>query len=416
MRVLVTLEHRFLRSLDGTVWTQSSYAYDFWQRYLAVFDEVCVVARVQSVELPPEGHVPVNGPGVIFASVPYYVGPYQYLRQRSAVHKVLYQTLQHDDVVIMRVASQLANCLFPRLCREAKPYGLEVVGDPWDVFAPGAVTHSLRPILRRHFTRQLKQQCLRASAVAYVTERALQSRYPVASGAYSASYSSVELPESAFLTPPTEEMENRRLMSDFPEIVRENAAAKTSVRLVFVGSLEQMYKAPDILLAAIAQCLRSGINLELTILGDGRYRVLLERQAQRLGISDRVRFRGQVDAQAVRDQYDRADLFVLPSRTEGLPRAMIEAMARSLPCIGSSAGGIPELLPADDVVPPDDVEALAARVREVVLDPNRRHQMAVRNAERARDFHKDVLAARRTTFYRYLCERTQDWIERSRVA
>ena len=62
-------------------------------------------------------------------------------------------------------------------------------------------------------------------------------------------------------------------------------------------------------------------------------------------LRDRVRFRGQLTTPVdVRAELDRADLFVLPSRQEGLPRAMIEAMARALPCIGSSVGGIPELL------------------------------------------------------------------------
>ena len=62
----------------------------------------------------------------------------------------------------------------------------------------------------------------------------------------------------------------------------------------------------------------------------------------------------------VTEQLDAADVFVLPSRQEGLPRAMIEAMARSLPCVGSDVGGISELIP-DWVVPPNDPQALALK-------------------------------------------------------
>lgn len=87
------------------------------------------------------------------------------------------------------------------------------------------------------------------------------------------------------------------------------------------------------------------MELELRFIGDGGYRSTLTKMASDQGIADRVKFLGWLAAgPAVRAELDRADLFVLPSRTEGLPRALVEAMARGLPCIGSTAGGIPELL------------------------------------------------------------------------
>lgn len=75
--------------------------------------------------------------------------------------------------------------------------------------------------------------------------------------------------------------------------------------------------------------------------------------AGRLGVADRVTFVGTVPAgAAVRAHLDAADLVVVPSRTEGLPRALIEAMARGLPAVGTTVGGIPELLADVDLVPP----------------------------------------------------------------
>ena len=76
-------------------------------------------------------------------------------------------------------------------------------------------------------------------------------------------------------------------------------------------------------------CVHEGLNIELVFVGSGGYQPQLEAQAVALGIGTRVQFCGQlVSADAVRAELDRADLFVLPSRQEGLPRAMIEAMAR----------------------------------------------------------------------------------------
>ncbi len=117
------------------------------------------------------------------------------------------------------------------------------------------------------------------------------------------------------------------------------------------------------LLDAVAVCVGEGLDLDLVFLGDGKYRSALEARAAAHGLADRVCFRGQLATrQAVRDALDQADVFVLPSYQEGLPRAMIEAMARALPCIGSTTGGIPELLPSEYLVAPGDVGALALKI------------------------------------------------------
>jgi len=93
---------------------------------------------------------------------------------------------------------------------------------------------------------------------------------------------------------------------------------------------------------------------------------------------------------------------------------MIEAMARSLPCIGSTVGGIPELLPSEDLVPPGDVVALASKIREVVTDSERMAQMSARNLEKAKDYTDQVLCDRRNQFYRYVREMTEKWLREKR--
>jgi glycosyltransferase involved in cell wall biosynthesis len=360
-----------------------------------VFDSVRVVARVRQVSAVPADWVRADGPQVSFVAVPDYVGPWHYLLRSGQVRRATRRGAEPGDAVILRVSSQLAGHIEPWLRRTGHPYGVEVVADPYDVFAPGSVKHPLRPFFRWWFPRQLRRQCAGACAAAYVTQHSLQRRYPPAAGGFSTHYSSVELSEEAFVSNP-----------------RPARTENRSISLVFVGTLAQLYKAPDVLIDAVALCVREGLDLELALVGDGKHRAELEAQAAALGLGERVRFVGRLPAgDAVRAQLDRADVFVLPSYQEGLPRAMIEAMARGLPCIGSTIGGIPELLSSEEMAPPGDAAALAHTIRRMVTDPQWLARLSARNLGKAQDYRDEVLNKRRVDFYRRVRQATRAWLE-----
>lgn len=389
-RVVIALEHRFQRTPDGIVWTQTQFAYPFWTRYLKVFNAVQVVARVQDVEAVPSSYEPASGKSVTFTSVPYYVGPWQYFLRSRQVMQVAQAAVQPNDAVIFRLSSQIASCIEPKLKKTGQPYAVEVVSDPYDVFAPGSVQHPLRPFFRWFSPQRLKDQCKNACAASYVTQFALQERYPCLS--LSTGVSDVELPQEV--------------------IAATSRQFKAPARhLVFVGTLAQLYKAPHILIDAFAACVESGLDLQLTLIGDGRYRQLLEAQVNQLNISDRVHFLGQLSAgDAVRSQLQQADLFVLPSFQEGLPRAMLEAMAQGLPCIGSMVGGIPELLPPEALVPAGDVTALARKLGEVLTNPVWLTQMSEHNLRTVQNYRSEILDQRRCQFYQEVQDITEAWL------
>ncbi len=400
MIVAVTTDHRFYRSPDGAVWTDSINSYDFWTRYLSVFDRVKVVARVEDVQRPGTFYRRADGSGVFFSPVPNYRGPWRFVFNARQTRTALRRGIDRSDAAILRVSSHLAGCVQPALVRVGHPYGLEVVNDPFDVFSPGAVRHRIRPLLRWWFTRQLGRQCRTAVAVAYVTERALQTRYPT--DGFGIGVSDVQLSPDSVLGPDT----GCRACAHEPE----RAAKGRAFRIVTVASLAQMYKAPDVLIRAVADCIRRGWNITLRIVGDGRHRAELECLARGLSIGAAVKFVGQVPAgAAIRNELDSADLFVLPSRCEGLPRAMVEAMARSLPCIGSTVGGIPELLSPEDLVVPGDSVGLAAKIREVLGSPARMSVMSARNFNRAQDFLGGALEQRWRAFLNHVRTATEEW-------
>ncbi|MEV2241601.1 glycosyltransferase family 4 protein [Micromonospora sp. NPDC049891] len=383
MRVVVTAEARFSRTPDGAVWSVDGPDYSFWTRYLAAFDQVRIVARVQDAAAVGDEARRVDGPGVEVWGIPYYLGPRGYLKVRRTVHRSVAEAAEPHDSAILRVPSLIGTIMAGQRDKAGLPYALEVVGDPSDVLSPKAVSHPLNPFFRRWYTNRLKQQCQRASAVSYVTQRSLQARYPTRPGTPVAAYSSINLPPEAFVS------ETR---------VPHTHAGRTI--LISVGSLAQPHKGIDTLLEALALMVRSGSDIGLVHIGDGIFRSRLEKLAVDLGVDERVRFLGALPSgEPIRRQLDAADLFVHPSRAEGLPRALIEAMARGLPAVATRVGGIPELLPDEDLVRPDDPPALAAAITRMLRDPGLMATGSARNLTQARQYAAEVLTPRRDDFY-----------------
>lgn len=396
MKVVVPLDFRFRQTADGSVWTDSSFEHDFWLRYLDVFDGVRVVGRVLPAPSPGANWKRVNGEGVVFHPVPYYLGPWQYLRRARAVRTAARASFAAADAVILRVPAQVSNCVATLLLRNRHPYGVEALGDPYSVFRPGSVNHPLRPIFRWWFTRQLRKQCLHANALAYVAEY-LRRRYP--GGGRAVSLSDGDIPSVA-------------LADRSRPAARTESAGNRSFTLITVASLAQMYKGIDVLIEALARCSANGLDFRLRVIGDGKHRLDLQSLAETRSLDSKISFLGQLPAgETIRKELDCADLFVLPSRTEGLPRAMIEAMARGLPCIGSAVGGIPELLAAEDLVLPGDIAALAGKIIEVSHNPARLAAMSARNLARAREYSEHELRPRRRLFYGYVREVTENWLK-----
>jgi glycosyltransferase involved in cell wall biosynthesis len=395
VKVIVAIEHRFEGTPDGGIWTQTMFTPSYWQRYLEVFEAVQVVARVRPVSVASQGMQRVNTDHISFTALPYYVGPLQYLQKARAVQKIARSSFHLGDAVMLYSSSPICMALKTVLDKLAYPYGTYLIADPYDVFSPGAVRHPTRPFFRWWVPRKTRQLCRDATAAGYITDYSLQRRYPPSPKGFTTTFSMAELPAAAFAATP-----------------RCYSAEARPITLITVGAMDQLYKAQDVLIHAVALCVQQQLDLRLVLVGDGKHRGSLAAQAQTLGIGDRIEFRGQMTAgPEVRAELDKADLFMLASRQEGLPRAMQEAMARGLPCIGSTVGGIPELLPAEDLVPSDNIHALAEKIREVVTHPDRMTRMSIRNLEKARTYTEDNIRDRRQSLYRALRDQTEDWIQ-----
>lgn len=148
-------------------------------------------------------------------------------------------------------------------------------------------------------------------------------------------------------------------------------------RALFVGVLER-YKAPEVLLDAWRTVSEALPGATLSMVGQGAMESALRAQVARLGLDDSVHFLGSIPHEQIADLLDSSTCLVLPSRSEGLPRVALEAMARGRAIVGSTGGGIPDVV-EDGIngrlVPPGHSPALADALIEVLSDASRARAM-----------------------------------------
>jgi glycosyltransferase involved in cell wall biosynthesis len=168
-------------------------------------------------------------------------------------------------------------------------------------------------------------------------------------------------------------------------------------RLLFVGRLA-VEKGLSYLLEALSQCVQRGFDLRLTLVGEGSERESLEKLARARGLGGRVDFKGFVPlGEALWQEYRQADIFILPSLSEGMPKVLIEAMASGLVVIASDVGGIPTLV-QDGVngllVEPRSPEAIAAALQRLLQEPALRQRLAHNALATAREYTIEEQARR----------------------
>ena len=151
------------------------------------------------------------------------------------------------------------------------------------------------------------------------------------------------------------------------------------VRLLSVGAVVRR-KGFDVLVAALATL--TDLPWRLTIAGDrgrdSKTAAQLDADIARHKVGDRIEVLGAVSSERLAALYAVSDLFVLASRYEGYGMAYAEAIAHGLPVIGTTAGAIPDTVPADAavLVAPDDGVALAAALRRTIENPEQRRRLA----------------------------------------
>lgn len=370
----VFIEHRFFE-YQGKLYTKLSFPYAYWSEYLRTFSEVEIAARVLSVKQLEAEMCRVDGPGVKFYAIPYYVGPTAFLMAVPIVFfRILLLTLKRRRFLLR--SGNISNLAWLCLMMQRKAYLREYPGDISDALkkfmGPGIIP-SIISTLSGCIARTQGRYSAANSFVSESVKRIYSSSKP------SYVFSSFNYEEIRGLKK-TAQPKNRRCN-----------------QIIAVGRLEPE-KGHKILIEAFLRLKLT--DTQLHIVGDGRQAKKLKQKY----VSESIIFHGPVtERQSLVNLLCSADLFVLPSLTEGMPRALLEAMACGLPCIGSEVGGVPEVLENDFLAKPGSVTELSKLIHQLSVNAELRHSQGRRNAEFiSRDFSKAALAEKKRRFWSHI--------------
>lgn len=389
MKITIVTDHRFFNYGDE-IFDDYVFDYNFFKNYLDVFDRVDIVCRVQGVGDLDNMWVKSSGPGINFISLPNEHGLKWFLNVNRYIKEEL-PAIFDTDSFCFRLPSMAAWEIFRQNKFKNLPYIFESIGDPEDamVSSEDSLAKRVPSKILGHILKNRKRKIVyHAETGSYVSINHLQQKYPIKEGRDTESISSIRL-ESGYIL-------NRSKKIDF----------KKSIRIIHIGSFIPLKNQKD-LIQSFKIISANYPQAKLDFVGDGPTRNACEDLVQKLELSSHVAFHGQVTGfNNIVKLLDKAQFFILPSFNEGMPRALIEAMARGLICLGSNRGGISELLQKEYLFNVGDYQQIADKLIWILKNYSTEEfgELSLRNIDRAKDFENEILQNRRYKILKSLRE------------
>lgn len=381
---------KLLLSCDDTIFCSGGkyYAanqdgYEFFQRYLRVFDELRIVCRCKDEAPLKPSRVLLEGDRMEVVRITDFHRPKQYATNYFQVGREVKGSIAGCERAIFRLPSTVAFRVWKAFRKTGLPYACEIVYDAKDGIA--ASTNFVNKLLWMKIHIDMQQACFKAVGVSCVTEHYLQQRYytKVKDG-FSSHYSSLSLDKSFYTSART-----------YPE-GKSLSIAHVAKQVAFNGR-----KGINQIIEALAVLKKEGVIVNATFAGKDYNGGIdkLKAYAASLGVGEQVRFSGFITRRELSEMLDISDMYVMPTKAEGLPRVIIEAMAKGLPCISSPVSGNPELLASHYLVGYYDVENLAERIKELASNKEAYEKASSDNFDNSHKYEASLLQKRRDEFY-----------------
>lgn len=349
-------------------------------RYRKLFDEVTVYARQIDVDECKEACSDFEG--VKFSLTHLGVNKKELILRRHQIYKEIDALVKQADFVIARMG--FFGVLAAKSARKNnKPYVCECAGSSWDDLWNYSISGKFAACW---IQPQVKFEFRKAKYAVYVTNEYLQKEYPCKGRTVGISNVILQKHDDNILPKRIEKI----LGKDHNDPYNIGTAA----------GIDVPYKGQRYVIEALKTLARRGYNCVYHVAGNGDPS-FLKNIAEELGVSERLEFTGTLPHQKMHEYFDKLDFYAQPSLQEGLPRAMIEAMARGLPSIGARTAGIPELVEPDWVCERKSVGDIVDRIIRLIDDKELQITQAERNFKKSFEYEKDVLEKRWFDFYFY---------------
>ena len=378
MKVAFIHDHVFYQDKED-VFSRGGLPYNVLKRYTDIFENLIVMGRrEQIIDSKSNKLVLSSGERIDFKLHNTYKTPIQLVTEYNAVKEPITEVIKEVDACIIRLPSALGILAVRECIKQDKPWMIEVVGCAWDALwhygnLKGKILAPIMYMFNKYYIEK-------ARYAIYVSQNFLQKRYPSKGTTINASNVNIQSVN--------EEVLIKRLKRIEDNIVQ-------IVNLGIVGSLDVEYKGHRSAIYAVSELKKQGYKVKLKCLGSGE-KEKWEQLCVALNVEKEIEFNGILPAgQHVLDWMDDIDILLIPSLTEGLPRALIEAMSRGCPAIGSSVGGIPELLDEKVLFKPKKYKELTNCIKILIDDERLLKKQSKKNFETAKEYYSEVIDDRR---------------------
>lgn len=374
-------DHKFyVDQSSSNIYSNGGLPHTVWKRYLNHFDRIIVIGRRSPISGDPDNFTLSSCKNVEFLLLDLFQPCGVNIMFHPRAISLIKNALKSSSHVLCRLPSTLGFYLFDQAQNLGLPVAIEVVSCPVDSFS-SIYPFPVGNLLSSYYSFLLKRAAKKSLFSIYVTKTFLQERYPALPRSLTSYASNVLLPPwQARISQPVYPSRNGSFV------------------IGMTGNYAVPYKGHEILLKAFKLLIDSGYTLKLRLLGRGDVKSLLNK-VKKLSLCDYVDILSPLPSHQVIDLYLRKlHLYVQPSLTEGLPRALVEAMSIGLPCIGSRVGGIPELLPSSALVTPGNAQDLALKISELLDNPDLMGRNADASFEASRQYIKSIVEQRRSAF------------------
>ncbi len=194
------------------------------------------------------------------------------------------------------------------------------------------------------------------------------------------------------------------IYNNLPGYIHRAEQARRQHKPLTIGVVSRLegIKGMDLVIPAFAEVHRQEPGTQMLVVGDGSMRPLMERQAREADVADCVTFVGRQEQERLQDYYDRIDILLMPSRSEGFGLTAIEGMARGCVLVASNIGGLPEVVIDGEtglLHRSEDVSDMAEKILLLLRQPQMREKMSEAAVRRTALFGSDSYGQLITSLY-----------------